>query len=157
MLTETGRQHMRVLTAAAKHAIVILVLLLPTSVQAQECLHKGGESADQRARREAAIRYLETVNRAQATSQQAQGTYVPLNETAGIDRTPIGFLPRLLFDRWAYLISLKDFFDPCGFTLFSDERGVIYEAYPTAISESEHPPVQTRPETVDSDSRSAPD
>ena len=148
---------MGVLTAAALRGFVILVLSLPTSVRAQECLHKGDESVDQRARREAAIRYLETVKRAQAVSQRTQGTHVPLNEASGIDRTPVGFLPRLLFDRWAYLISLKDFFDPCGFTLFSDERGVIYEAYPMAISGSVQPPTQTLPKTVDSDSRSVPD
>ena len=82
---------------------------------------------------------------------------MPLNEASGIDRTPVGFLPRLLFDRWAYLISLKDFFDPCAFTLFSDERGVIYEAYPTAIRESAEPTTQTLPETVDGDSRSVAD
>lgn len=144
---------MRVLKAAAKRAFVILVLSLPTSVQAQECLHRSGESSDQRARREAAIRYLETVHAAQAASHQTHGRYLPLIEASGIDRTPVGFLPRLLFDRWAYLISLKDFFDPCGFTLFSDERGVIYEAYPTATTGSA-PAIQTPRRAVDN---SAPD
>jgi hypothetical protein len=37
---------------------------------------------------------------------------------------------------WSYVLSLKDLLDPCGFTLFSDEHGVIYEAYPPVLAES---------------------
>lgn len=128
---------------AAKVAFLVLVLSTPSGVLAQECLHKADESADQGTRRQAAIRYLAEVNAAQTRSQQERGRYLPLNEVLGIDHTPVGFLPRLLFDHWAYLISLKDFFDPCGFTLFSDERGVIYESHPTAINESVQAQAQT--------------
>jgi hypothetical protein len=31
-------------------------------------------------------------------------------------------------DQWTYAIALKDLFDACGFALFSDEQGVVYEA-----------------------------
>jgi len=31
-------------------------------------------------------------------------------------------------------VSLKDYFDACGFALFSDQRGVIYEAHPRAVA-----------------------
>ena len=47
---------------------------------------------------------------------------------------PVGFIPKLLFDQWSYVVSLKDYFDACGFALFSDERGVIYEAHPRAVA-----------------------
>jgi len=40
----------------------------------------------------------------------------------------VGFVPRLIVNQWGYLISLKDIFDVCGFALFSDEQGVIYES-----------------------------
>ena len=119
------------------------LLLAGSSVQAQTCLHQDNESVDQRTRRDAAIRYLVTVNAAQAASQRKDATYVPLSEAPGLDRVPVGFLPRLVFDRWGYLISLKDFFDPCGFTLFSDERGVIYESHPSAIGGSAKPATET--------------
>jgi hypothetical protein len=89
-----------------------------------------------------------TVNAAQAAWQRENATYVPLSETPGIDRAPFGFLPRLVFDRWGYLISLKDFFDPCGFTLFSDERGVIYESHPSAINRATQPTTETTAPTT---------
>jgi hypothetical protein len=131
--------HLPPLIAAALTGL----LFSGSSVQAQNCLHQSNESVDQRTRREGAVRYLVAVNAAQAASQRKYATYVPLSEAPGLDRAPVGFLPRLVFDRWGYLISLQDFFDPCGFTLFSDERGVIYESHPSAISGSAKPTAET--------------
>jgi hypothetical protein len=116
------------------------LLFSASGVQAQECLHQANESVNERARREAAVRYLATVNQGQAASQRMQGAYLPLGEAAEIGSVPLGFLPRLVFDRWGYLVSLKDFFDPCGFALFSDERGVIYESYPSPLNRPVTPP-----------------
>jgi hypothetical protein len=126
-------------------AVVTGLLLSASSVNAQDCLHQTNESVNQRTRREAAVRYLATVNEAQAASQKKQGAYLPLDEASGIASVPVGFLPRLFFDRWGYLVSLKDFFDPCGFTLFSDDRGVIYESHPSAINGSVTPTARTTP------------
>lgn len=56
-----------------------------------------------------------------------------LNEAAGVGAPSVGFVFRILFDRWSYLISLKDFFDSCGFTLFADEHGIIYESHPHSV------------------------
>jgi hypothetical protein len=120
-------------------SILTAVLLSASSVQAQDCLHRANESVSQRARREAAIRYLAALNQAQAASQQKQRAYLSLSEAAGSEYVPVGFLPRLLSDQWGYLVSLKDFFDPCGFTLFSDDRGVIYESHPSVLTGSAEP------------------
>jgi len=119
--------------------VLTALLLSASSVQAQDCLHRANESISQRARREAAIRYLVALNQAQAASQQKQRAYLSLSEAAGSEYAPVGFLPRLLSDRWGYLVSLKDFFDPCGFTPFSDDRGVIYESHPSVFRGSAEP------------------
>jgi hypothetical protein len=34
--------------------------------------------------------------------------------------------PRLVTDGATYAFSVKDTTDPCGFTLFSDDTGIIY-------------------------------
>ena len=109
--------------------VVLTALFISVSeLGAQECDNQNRISAEQQARRDAAVEYLATVNAAQASSQHAQGQYVTLNEATGLERIPVGFVPRLIFDQWGYLISLKDIFDVCGFALFSDEHGVIYES-----------------------------
>ena len=91
-------------------------------------LERGFMDAASRVRRDAAIAYLAAVNSAQTQRQNQVGRYAPLNELTNVPSTPVGFVPKLLIDRWSYIVSLKDYFDVCGFALFSDERGVIYEA-----------------------------
>jgi hypothetical protein len=36
-------------------------------------------------------------------------------------------------DQFGYMIKVTDALDPCGFALFSDERGVVFEALPTTL------------------------
>lgn len=112
--------------------IVAVALVAAADFQPERCLHGADESVDQRARRQAAIRYLRDVNAAEARLHQQRGTYAPIAdaEATGNTSVPFGFVARLTFDRWSYLISLKDVFDPCGFTLFADHDNVIYEAHP---------------------------
>jgi len=121
------------ITAAAMVMIVAGVLLAATSADVPQCLHDARESIDQRVRRQAAVRYLRQVNTAQTRLRQERKTFVPLAEAAGSDSTPFGFVPRLTFDRWSYTVILKDVLDPCGFSLFSDQDNVIYEAHPVAL------------------------
>jgi hypothetical protein len=59
-----------------------------------------------------------------------RGTYAPLANVATLANFPVGFVPRLTVDPWSDAISLKDLFDPCGFSLFSDQEGTISEARP---------------------------
>jgi hypothetical protein len=108
----------------------MVLLVAPTVAAAQECQSRNAGSADARARQLSAIAYVEAVNAAEARSQKQDGRYAPLDKLSGVPSVPVGFVAKLLLDQWSYVLSLKDFFDPCGRALFSDERGIVYEAYP---------------------------
>ncbi len=115
----------------------VLLLLLAGAASAQQsaapqCLHGADESASERARREEALAFVDRVNAAQREAQQTQGTFIPLADAVPPGDVPLGFVPRLTIDRWSYAISLKDLFDPCGFALFSDQDGRVYEARPAS-------------------------
>ena len=43
---------------------------------------------------------------------------------------PAGFLTQLTVEASTYALLLKDTTDPCGFTLFSDQDGLIYVGSP---------------------------
>jgi hypothetical protein len=108
------------------------VLLITSAAHAQECRPAGDDSPERRARRAAAGEYIAAVNAAQTRVQQHEGRYALLHELSGVPSAPVGFIPKLLVDQWSYMISLKDYFDRCGLALFSDERGLIYEAHPSS-------------------------
>jgi hypothetical protein len=115
--------------------ICAMAMLMTTpSARAQECPPGGADAAEGRARREAAIEYIMAINRSQNRAQKQGGKYESLNELSGVPSAPVGLIPKLLFDQWSYMVSLKDYFDACGFALFSDERGVIYEAHPRIVT-----------------------
>ena len=121
-------------------AAVATAFVLASSPSQAECLHKAVKSDDQRARSHAAVRFVAQVNAAQARSHREIGTYVPLEASRVLSAVPVGFVPRLVLDQWGYLLSVKDLFDPCGFTLFSDEQGRIYTAHPAALDEMQPVP-----------------
>ena len=108
--------------------ITMAMLLTSAGAHGEECLPTEIDAAS-RMRRDAAIAYLSAVNSAQMQRQNQGGKYAPLNELTNMPSAPVGFVPKLIVDRWSYIVSLKDYFDVCGFALFSDERGVIYEAH----------------------------
>jgi hypothetical protein len=110
----------------------LLLLALAWPAGAQQCLHGPDESASERARREAALAFVDQVNAAQKMAQDTQGAYVALGDAVSPGDVPLGFVPRLTVDQWSYTISLKDLFDPCGFAFFSDQDGRVYEARPVS-------------------------
>jgi len=112
--------------------ITLAMLLTSAGAHGEECLPQGIDAAS-RVRRDAALAYLSAVNSAQMQQQRQGGKYAPLNELTNIPSAPVGFVPKLLIDRWSYIVTLKDYFDVCGFALFSDERGVIYEAHSVTL------------------------
>jgi hypothetical protein len=112
---------------------VLMTLVVTPNASAQDCLVTNVESADQRARRDDAVQYLIAINTAQARSQSEGGRFVALDDIQGLPSTPVGFIPKLLYDQWSYIVRLKDYFDACGFALFSDERGVIYQSHPRPV------------------------
>ena len=113
---------------------VLMTVVPPPNALAQNCPVTNVESADQRTRRDDAVQYLIAINTAQARSQSENGRFVALGDIQGLPSTPVGFIPKLLHDQWSYIVSLKDYFDACGFALFSDERGVIYQSHPRPTS-----------------------
>jgi hypothetical protein len=117
-------------TAAVTAMFFAFVLPAAAIAQAPRCLQDASDAAQQRTRREAAVRYLQQVNMAQASSWQERRTYVPLAVAVGSHSIPFGFIARLIFDQWSYIITLKDVLSPCGASFFSDQDQVIYEAQP---------------------------
>jgi hypothetical protein len=103
----------------------------------QPCLHGRGEQPVDRTRREQAVRMARQINRAEGTASFRGGLqkqYRPLEELRGtvygIPPTPDGFKLQFYTDGDTYTFSLKDTRDRCGFAVFSDQDGRIYEAVP---------------------------
>lgn len=95
--------------------------------------------------------FFSNLNDAETRLQRERGTYVALVDAVSRAGVPFGFVRRLVFDRWSYIVSLKDTLDPCGFSLFSDQDGVIYEAPPSAgvADESRGKPPDAAPGPLD--------
>jgi hypothetical protein len=109
----------------------VIVLAVAGAGEAQTCLHGADESESQRRRVGAAITFIREVSEAQSRMYRQRNSYVALSEAVSVARVPVGFVARLRFDRWSYGLMLKDSLDSCGFALFSDQEGVIYEGRPT--------------------------
>jgi hypothetical protein len=118
----------------AQFVVAVLVTLVPApNAFARNCPVTNVDPLDQRVRRDDAFQYLIAINTAQARSQSESGKFVAVGDIRGLPSTPVGFIPKLLHDRWSYIVSLKDYIDACGFALFSDERGVIYQSHPRPV------------------------
>ena len=114
--------------------LTVTVTPAPGIGQGDSCLHGPGESAYHRARREAAIGFIQGVNQAERLLRLKEGRFAHLTELVLIDRSPVGFVPTLTVDRWNYALLVKDALDACGFILVSDQEAVIYEGRPVAPS-----------------------
>ena len=112
-----------------------LVLLGSRAASAQDCLHGQMESPANQARRQQAVRLARQINSAEASfgimprQIPSDQRYKPLDQLR-VPAAPVGFQVMLHTDGRTYSFSLKDSQDPCGYALFSDQSGVIYEATP---------------------------
>jgi hypothetical protein len=97
------------------------------SAQRPPCLHGTSETADQLARRRAALQFVRLVNSLEAGRGQ---TYVQLPDLTEVPMPPEGFSAQLSTDGKTYALSIKDTTDRCLFAYFSDQAGVIYRAAP---------------------------
>lgn len=124
-------------------AVGLALLLVTATPSAQRCLHGPDASEADRARRHAAITFVQQINAAEAQAYRNRGTSVALIDAVKMADVPFGFVPRLVFERLTYMVSLKDSLDPCGFSLLSDQDGMIYEArpLPRAADESSQQPL----------------
>jgi len=117
---------------AAMVAAVMLGRELGIRAAAQQpraCLHGSDESSEQRTRRASAVGTARSINTAQARAFRESGSYLPLEQLQFIAPTP-GFVAALTSDGRRYTFSIKDRNDPCAFSLFSDQDGLIYTAQP---------------------------
>jgi hypothetical protein len=130
--------------------VALLSLFVPRVVIAQQCLHGADESADQKARRREAVGATRQVNNLQANRPEARrGLYLDQAEIASWyteqakktgAATPYNFEPEAeVLPGWqltlnktdsGYWFMIKDKTDPCGFTVISNQAGLIYFAEP---------------------------
>jgi hypothetical protein len=101
-------------------------------VPTAQCLHERDERSAERTRRQRAIQFAQLVNRAEAIGGGPLGPqrYRPFEELTNIPPVPEGFRVQFHSDGTSYGFSLKDQRDPCGYAIFSDQEGSIYEAMP---------------------------
>ncbi len=96
----------------------------------QNCLHGSSETADQAARRRAALQLARQVNTVEAQANQQGHTFYALSDLPGLASEINGFKVQLSTDGGTYTFSIKDTLDPCHFAYFSDQEGVIYSGVP---------------------------
>ena len=96
------------------------------------CLHGTGETRENAARRESALRVMRAINTAQAQGFATNRSYQNFRELtdSGLPPRPFGFSTQLTVEGSTYALVIKDSVDPCGYTLFSDQAGVIYVGSP---------------------------
>jgi hypothetical protein len=96
------------------------------------CLHGPSETLENAARRENAIRVMRAINTAQAQAFAMNRAYQNFRELtdSGLPPRPYGFMTQLTVEGSTYALVIKDSVDPCGYTLFSDQAGVIYVGSP---------------------------
>jgi hypothetical protein len=107
----------------------------------QRCLHGSDEQQVDHTRREQAVRVARQINRAEGSASYRGSLprkYLPLADPRvsyfPMSPTPEGFKLQFYTDGDTYTFSLKDTRDRCGFAIFSDQDGRIYEALPMAAN-----------------------
>jgi len=75
---------------------------------------------------------MRAINTAQAQAFSVNRAYRNFREltTSGLPPRPSGFLTQLTVEGSTYALVVKDTTDPCGYTLFSDQEGLIYVGSP---------------------------
>jgi len=105
------------------------VLAPAIGAQTRNCLHGSQEAQADKQRREAAIKFARAVIDAE-TAAKRSGSYLPASKLPKLPEAPSGFKIQVTTDGNAFAFSAKDMLDVCGFALFSDHDGFIYEASP---------------------------
>ena len=123
-------------TIAAMVAVVGVFAMgctLRANVQQQPvCLRGVTATPADAARHQDAIRVMRTINTAQAQAFQTNRTYLNFRNLTdmGLLGRPAGFLTQLTVEGSTYAVLVRDTADPCRYTLFSDQEGVIYVGAP---------------------------
>ena len=125
-------RHLLIASTAAILGAVATTGFVPAVAAQQErrCLHGAAESPAEGSRRIAALRLMRSINTAHAQAFGSTRTYGPLSDLTGVSAVPDGFVVQHAADGRGYAFAAKDTSDPCGFTLFSDQLGLIYVGAP---------------------------
>ena len=108
--------------------VAVAIIVLHSSDPASQSCRHSAEAATERVRRQRAVDFAPAeVNSAQARHHWRRRIWT-LTELQLTEATPVGFIPRLLLHHDGYALRMTDMFDPCSFTVFTDSRGVIFEA-----------------------------
>ena len=96
------------------------------------CLHGASETPADAALRQNAIGVMRAINTAQAQAFATNQAYRSFREltASGLPPRPAGFLTQLTVEGSTYALLVKDTTDPCRYTLFSDQEGLIYVGSP---------------------------
>jgi len=117
-----GRAVVVVISALA--FLAVLGLPEPTSAKQQtQCADYGRQAV--------AIRLARQINSLETNARPNTNGYQPMSAFPQII-VPEGFTAQLITNETGteYVFSVKDTQNPCGFTVFSDQEGVIYTAQP---------------------------
>ena len=100
--------------------------------QQPTCLHGATETPAEAVRRQNALRVMRAINTGQARAFAVNRMYQNFREltNSGLPSRPAGFLTQLTVEGSTYALLIKDTADPCRYTLFSDQEGVIYVGSP---------------------------
>jgi hypothetical protein len=129
----------RRMEVSMKTSLVALTLIsLAVSAAPQDrgarlarCLHGRTETADQKLRREKAIRVAQAINTAQVIAVgPRKPQYRRPEELPSIPPLPQGFALQFNTDGATYTFSIKDTLDACHYAIFSDEDKLIYDGTP---------------------------
>jgi hypothetical protein len=125
----------------------MFVLVSVAIAHAQQCLHADNDNVAQRQRRSDAVAAMRTLNTVEAMNYSTAKKFVDfaelvaspawanlnrsgrLSSVPGTDLLP-GFELQLTTDGNKYSISFMDKTDSCGFTLYTNDAGIIYTGYP---------------------------
>src|SRR5438093_203182 len=97
------------------------------------CLHGRNETAEQRDRREKAVKVAHAINTAEViVVGPPKPRYRRPEELRFIPALPRGFELQFDTDGETYTFSIKDTLDACHFAIFSDQEKFVYTGTPLA-------------------------
>jgi hypothetical protein len=91
------------------------------------CRHDSNATQADRTRRGQAVALAKAINTAEADTVRRSREYQPLSALRNLPAVPAGFSLKLFADRDGYMFAVKDTLDACGYAIFSDAAGLLYE------------------------------
>jgi hypothetical protein len=107
-------------------------LVRTVSAQAPACRRGNEQSPAEVERRRVAVNLMRAINTTQASFSARNGRYGTFEEL-GASPTPLptgDFATSVVTSGKHYSVLIRDMSDACGYTLFSDERGLIFIGAP---------------------------